>query len=128
MNTWRKWAGWALIMVHEYSTPAVPATLIDASKSNPRQTRAFQLRQTVPLAVNYDLVEVRDGTVVIHPNVYRVRDADVKKQVLEALEREGINVNALSKAQLDRITRVRNATRLRVSLDTLIGGTGTLER
>ena len=115
-------------LLHEHSTPPVPAAVIEALRSNPRQTRVFQLRQTVPLAVNYDLVEVRNRTLVIHPNVYRVKDADVRKQVLEALEKEGVNVNALDKAQLDRITRVRNATRLRVSLDTLLNGTSPLER
>jgi ABC-type Na+ transport system ATPase subunit NatA len=79
---------------------------------------------TVPLRVKYDLVEVRDGALVIHPSVYRSKNARVKKQVLTALEEQGLAIDALKSERLDRLTRVRNAMRLRVSLDTLVAAAG----
>jgi hypothetical protein len=115
-------------LLHYYSTPRVPRNVLETLQDNPQQTRSFALRQSVPLLVKYDLVELRDGALIIHPNVYRIKDADVKEQVLTVLEQHGIDLRSLSSEQLDRITRVRNATRLRVSLDTLLSGAGSEAR
>ncbi|MGH7460963.1 MAG: L,D-transpeptidase [Longimicrobiales bacterium] len=115
-------------LLHIYTTPDVTPVVLETLRNNPRQTRNFALSRAVPLVVKYDLVEVRDRTLIIHPNVYRIENADVKKQVLAVLQQQGIDAGALSGEQLERITRVRNATRLRVPLDTLLSGAGTESR
>ena len=115
-------------LLHSYSTPRVPVNVLETLQDNPYQTRSFTLRQPVPLVVKYDLVEVRDGALIIHPNVYRIKDADVKKQVLVVLQQKGIDLRWLSSSQLEKITRVRNATRLRIPLDTLLSGAGSEAR
>lgn len=51
------------------TTPGVSTHVLDDLRANPRQTRSFSLRRTVPLPVKYDLVDVRDGALVTHPNV-----------------------------------------------------------
>ena len=112
-------------LLHSYSTPRLAANVLETLENNPQQTRTFTLRTAVPLVVKYDLVEVRDNALIIHPNVYRIKDADVKKQVLTALQEKGIDLRWLSSTQLEKITKVRNATRLRVPLDTLLSGAGS---
>ncbi len=116
-------------LVHEYTTPGLRGELLVQLEANPRQTRTFYLRQTVPLAVIYDLVEVRNGQLTIHPDVYRAKGAQsVREQVLAALEKAGVNVSAIGAKRLEQITRLRNSTRLTIALDTLIAGSGSLER
>jgi hypothetical protein len=48
--------------------------------------------------------------------------------VVAALTKAGVNVNAIDASRLEQITRRRNATRLTVALETLVSGSGTLER
>jgi hypothetical protein len=61
--------------------------------------------------------------------VYRTKkDPSIKQQVVAALTKAGVNVNAIDASRLEKITRRRNATRLTVALETLVSGSGTLER
>ena len=116
-------------LVHEYTTPNVQSEQLQQLEQNPQQTRTFDLRRPVPFAVTYNLVEVRNGQLTIHPDVYRTKkDPSIKQQVVAALTKAGVNVNAIDASRLEQITRRRNATRLTVALETLVPGSGTLER
>lgn len=112
-------------LVHARTETRVSSTVLDELVASPKMTRQFQLRRSVPLTVVYDLVEVRDRHLVIHPDVYRKGDQPtLQREVMEVLKKEGINVNALNRELLSRITMKRNATRLEVPLETLANGDG----
>jgi murein L,D-transpeptidase YcbB/YkuD len=106
-------------LVHEYTTPGVPEDLLDHLEANPKQTRSFELRKVVPLAVTYNLVEVHKGNLVIHPDVYRTEGKSIKEELVDVLQKQGVDVDAIDPKQLDKLARTRRATRLTVSLDTL---------
>lgn len=114
-------------LVHQYTTREVSGELLAQLEENDKQTRTFYLRQRVPLAVTYDVVEIRDGNLVIHPDVYRVNGKSLKAQVLAVLGKQGVGADAIDAARLDEISKTRNAIRLTVPLETLItsgGGSG----
>ncbi|MEX2281998.1 MAG: L,D-transpeptidase [Gemmatimonadota bacterium] len=116
-------------LVHEHTTPDLRGELLLRLEQNPEQTRTFDLRKPVPFAVTYNLVEIRNGALTIHPDVYRTKkDPSIKQQVIAALTKAGINVNAIDAERLEQITRRRNATRLTVALEKLVPGSGSLER
>src|SRR5687767_987276 len=99
-------------LVHRYTTREVPADVFAQLEENNKQTRTFYLRQRVPLAVTYDVVEVRDGNLVIHPDVYRTQGKSLKDQVLAVLGKQGVTPDAIDAARLDEISKTRNAIRL----------------
>lgn len=111
-------------LVHSYTTRDLPEQVIDDLQSSPKQTRTFYLRQRVPLAVTYDVVEVRDGRITIHPDVYRVKGPSVRQQILAALEKEGVDLATLDSTRIEAISKTRRATRLTVSIDTLLARAG----
>lgn len=110
--------------VHRYTTRDLPSNVIEQLSHNQKQTRTFYLRQNVPLAVNYDIVEVREGNLVIHPDVYRVRGTSIKTQLLAALKKQGVDVESLDPAQVEQLAKTRRAVRLTLSLDSLLGRIG----
>ena len=111
-------------LVHRYTTRDLPEAVLDDLQDSPRQTRTFYLRQRVPLAVTYDVVEIRDGRITIHPDVYRVKGPSVREQLVAALEKEGIDVATLDSTRIAAISKTRRATRLTVSIDTLLARAG----
>lgn len=115
-------------LMHRYTTRDLAPALLDQLESNPKQTRTFYLRHTVPLAVNYDVVEVRDGQVVIHPDVYRMKGKSIKQLLLAALQKEGLDPTALNEQKVEQVSKTRNATRLTIPIDTLLANAGTLSR
>jgi L,D-transpeptidase ErfK/SrfK len=117
-------------IVHRYKTPDLPGETLDGLAQNWKQTRTFHLRQGVPLAVTYDLVEVRNGQLTIHPDVYRVKGKSLKQQLVDVLTKEGVDVTAIEPARLEKLSMTRRATRLTVALDTLVSkiGSGTFDQ
>jgi murein L,D-transpeptidase YcbB/YkuD len=117
-------------LIHQYATPDVHGELIAKLEDQTSLTRNFDLRRAVPLTVSYNLAEIRNGELTIHPDVYRSKKGTrtIKQQILALLKKEGFDVTALSDSRLDEVSRVRNATRLTVPLNSLVAGSGTLER
>ena len=107
-------------LVHKYATPGISESLLAGLQANPKQTRMFKLRNPVALAVNYDLVEVRDGNLIIHPDVYRTGGSDVRNQVLQVLLKQGLAEDEIDEDRLSEFAKVRNATRKTVPLNELV--------
>jgi murein L,D-transpeptidase YcbB/YkuD len=107
-------------LVHKYTTRDVGEEILAQLESNPKQTRTFYLRNRVPLAVTYDLVELRDGMLTIHPDVYRYKGKSMKEQVVAALAKQGVSASSIDETRLSEIAKLRNATRLTVPIDTLL--------
>jgi len=90
-------------LVHRYASPDVTEAEIDWLLRNTRHTRTIWLKRRVPLEVIYDVVEVRDGVLHIHPDVYRTSGKTVRERAIQALMREGYDVSLLD---MDRLRKV----------------------
>jgi hypothetical protein len=87
-------------------------------------TREVWLQNKVPLDIQYNIVEVSDGNVQIHPDVYRRNKSSVREQVVQALAQEGYDPAGVNAYQLARLLdkQDRRGTSVTMSLDTLMAG------
>jgi murein L,D-transpeptidase YcbB/YkuD len=90
-------------LVHRYASPDVTDAEINWLLRNTRHTRTIWLKRRVPLEVVYDVVEVRDGVLHIHPDVYRKSGKTVRERAIQALMREGYDISLLD---MDRLRKV----------------------
>jgi murein L,D-transpeptidase YcbB/YkuD len=111
-------------LVHRYTTPNVSSKTLDELAQPGAKNRSFALGRGVPLSVTYNIVEVRDGQIVINPDVYRKKGDSIKPQLTAALEKAGIHPSQLDPQRFDELSRTRRATRLTISLDTLVTSVG----
>jgi murein L,D-transpeptidase YcbB/YkuD len=110
-------------IIHRYRTPRVDADLLSQLEQSRAMTRDFHFKP-VPLQVAYKLVEVRDGNLLIHPDVYRTRKGDLREDILATLKSSGITVSDRLKQQLTPLYKKRNVTRLTLALDSLVAASG----
>ena len=108
------------MLLHKYRTPNVEPELLATLKANDRMTRDFRIRP-VRFEVVYKLVEVVDGKLVIHPDVYRTAGSDLRKEIVGVLKQQGVAITDEVQDRVSRISKTRNVTRLTVAIDTLAG-------
>jgi murein L,D-transpeptidase YcbB/YkuD len=106
-------------IIHRYRTPRVDEDLLTTLKANRQLTRSFPVK-AVPFDVVYRLVEVFDGKLVIHPDVYRNAGTDLRKEILAALKRSGYEISGPLEKRLDNLAKPRKVTRIAVPLDSLL--------
>jgi murein L,D-transpeptidase YcbB/YkuD len=108
-------------LVHEHGARTT-AHEIDALVRSPKMSRTVWLKTRVPLTINYDLVELVDGNVEIHPDVYKRSKQSVQEQVVQTLAREGFNAGALDDSKLKRLLEKfdRRGITTAMSVDELI--------
>lgn len=75
-------------LVHSYAGPPLPPGELDDLVADTSRTRTLVLSRTVPVDIDYDLAEVRDGALWLWVDVYRLagtRVPGVERQALTAL-------------------------------------------
>jgi murein L,D-transpeptidase YcbB/YkuD len=77
-------------LVHAEASPNVASALLDSLEADSRRTRSIDLEAPVPLAIRYNLVELREGRIEIHADIYR-RGQSGPAEVLAAFERAGLD-------------------------------------
>jgi L,D-transpeptidase ErfK/SrfK len=110
-------------LIHQYRTPRVDADLLATLESNDRMTRNFPIKP-VRFDVVYRLVEVVDGKLIIHPDVYRSGATNLRDEIVGELKKQGVNITGAVERRVAQISKRRNATRLTVSIDTLVNSAG----
>jgi murein L,D-transpeptidase YcbB/YkuD len=110
-------------IVSEYGAPSSIA-MIESLINNPGMTREVWLQNKVPLEIQYNIVEVADGNLLIHPDVYKRNTSSVRDQVVQALAQEGYDPASVNAYQLARLLdkQDRRGTSVTMSLDTLLAG------
>jgi murein L,D-transpeptidase YcbB/YkuD len=111
-------------LIHHYMTPKVSDKTLNELARPGAPNRSFALGRGVPLSVTYNIVEVRDGQIVINPDVYRKKGNSIKPQLTAALEKAGISPTQIDPNRLEDLARTRRATRLTINLDTLVASVG----
>ena len=77
-------------LVHRYGSPEVPVEQLAKLEANARSTRHLKLTRPVPVEIVYQVAEVRDGELQLHPDVYREEHRPVEELAMAALERAGL--------------------------------------
>lgn len=102
-------------LIHEYRTPRVEDEVLQKLQANRTMTRSFRFKP-ISFEVAYNVVEVHDGRLIIHPDVYRKAGSDLRSELMATLKQQGIS---LPERALERLSKRRIATRVTVSLDSL---------
>ena len=110
-------------LIHKYRTPRVDASVLATLESNDRMTRNFAVRP-IRFDVVYRLVEVVDGKLVIHPDVYRSGTDNLRDEIVGELKKQGVAITGAVEQRVAQISKRRNATRLTLPLDTLFRADG----
>ncbi|MGQ0813433.1 MAG: L,D-transpeptidase [Gemmatimonadota bacterium] len=109
-------------LIHKYRTPRVEPELLATLHAHRTMTRSFRFKP-IPFQVAYNLVEVVDNKLIIHPDVYRTAGSDLRKELLATLEKEGIAISEKLEQRLSSLAKRRIATRLTIALDSLVAAT-----
>lgn len=110
-------------LIHKYRTPRVEESVLATLESNDRMTRNFAVRP-IRFDVVYRLVEVVDGKLVIHPDVYRSGTDNLRDEIVGELKKQGVAITGAVEQRVAQISKRRNATRLTLPLDTLFRADG----
>jgi hypothetical protein len=110
-------------LIHKYRTPRVDPAVLAKLEANDRMTRNFAIKP-IRFDVVYRLVEVVDGQLVIHPDVYRSGAGDLRDEIVGELKKQGVSITGAVEQRVAQISMRRNATRLTVPLDTLTDAAG----
>ena len=110
-------------LIHRYRTPRVDPAVLATLEANDRMTRNFAVKP-IRFDVVYRLVEVVDGKLLIHPDVYRSGSDSLRDQIVGELKKQGVDITGAVEQRVAQISKRRNATRLTVSLDTLTSADG----
>ena len=77
-------------LVHRYGTAPLPDGMLDElSSTRSWRTHAYPLTEAVPVDIVYDLVEVRDGELVVYSDFYRDARLPLTELATRALEAAG---------------------------------------
>ena len=107
-------------LVHRFTTPAISPFNLDSIVARPDSTTLIQLPALVPVTIRYDLAELRDDTLHVYPNVYRLALGSLRAQVLKALRAHGYDTEAVDAAVLGRTIRQAQRRHVAVPLDALL--------
>ncbi|HEV8239960.1 MAG TPA: L,D-transpeptidase [Thermoanaerobaculia bacterium] len=122
-------------LVHRYAIAPLPDGLLDELESTRSwRTHAYPLTQAVPVDIVYDLVEVRDGELIVYPDFYRNARLPLTELAARALEAAGYTRDrvdnhaleaALAPAKGASATKATGSPEpLHVPIDQVLGGDG----
>jgi hypothetical protein len=99
---------------------AITPNVIDSLLDDRRETREVIVPLRVTVQIVYRLVEVRDDSIMVHPDIYRTRPwSSVRGLALEALAQEGLDTTAIDATALRALLRKGRTRAERVSIDIL---------
>lgn len=97
--------------VQESGKAAASEAFTDSVIANWRMTRTVVLSAAVPMAVVYEVAEVRDSVLTIHPDVYRRVGAEIPTHAIQALVDAGYDTARIDRRALrDVVARGRSRT------------------
>jgi murein L,D-transpeptidase YcbB/YkuD len=92
-------------LVHQYGTPALSTEAVDRLAMDTTNTHTVQLDSPVPLEIRYDLVEVRDGRVIVYRDVYNLGAHPMRDEVYVALSSRGIDTTLVDSSRVRELVR-----------------------
>lgn len=96
------------------------ASDVEAIIASPSQTRTIPLGVTVPFTTRYDLVEVRDGELLLHADIYQRGRRTVRADAERLLLQHGYGQRLIDSEHLDALVRAARDRPVRVPLDAVL--------
>lgn len=113
-------------IVHRYSLPSIAESTIETLADNEKQTREFRIGQSqrIPFEVVYEVAEVRDGNLIIYPDIYgKMNDDRFDNLVRAVLMDHGVDHRNVNREHLDRLLEKGRTAIVSASLDELASRT-----
>ncbi len=110
-------------LVQDYGAPGA-AVDVDDLLAHPSKTRTVWLDMPVAFRVAYTVAEVRNGRLLIHPDVYGSGRGVVREQVVQALVQSGEDPAKLDQVRLEGLVRRSGRRGLSVPLDSVMTEAG----
>lgn len=107
-------------LVHRYGTPKLDRSVLDRLIHSPSQTRKITLSRPVRLTAMYQVAAVRDGFLIIYPDIYSRVGKKLRDQVEIVLEQNGVDPRRVNRARLERLLEKGGDRRVVMSLDSLL--------
>ena len=107
-------------LVHKYASPKLEPSVLDKLAGNPTESRSIRLQRAVPLHIQYQLAEVRDGRLEIHRDVYKLTSGIVRKHAVDAVRQAGLDPDLLRTDRLDSYLTQSPRGGLVIPLDRLL--------
>jgi murein L,D-transpeptidase YcbB/YkuD len=114
-------------LVHRHAGPTLPPGELERLIANPAATRTLPLSTPVPLQVVYRLAEVRDGRLILHPDVYGL-GAPSREHALAALEEAGYERARVAVDRVDELLARTRRGRVTVPVDSLLLRAGITDK
>ena len=111
-------------LIHQHASPNLPTAEIDRLARNSGATRHLKLALPVPVEVRYQVVEVRDGSLEVHPDVYRQETRPLAELAALELARSGYAPEQLDATLLADAVAVEKESRT-VPVESLVLGEAT---
>lgn len=108
------------ILVHDRARPTLAPAQIPGVLAQPGRTRMSRFQDSVTFVVRYETVEVENGDLVIHPDIYSRRTTH-PEAVYQALLAAGIDIAALERSRVRALlSQARGAGPTRIPLSQLV--------
>jgi murein L,D-transpeptidase YcbB/YkuD len=92
-------------LVHAHGTPGLMAAELERLAASTAPTRRVELEHPVPLEIRYARAEVRDDTLLVHPDVYGLASRPPRHDVLVALAGAGVDTLRVPAGRVDELLR-----------------------
>lgn len=106
-------------LIHQYASPRVKPELIDQLEASETMTRTIRLSQAVKFTAEYTVATVDDGFLILYPDIYNRVRSQVRDEVEETLEREGVDLRQVNREHLERLLEKSSTRRVAISLQEL---------
>lgn len=108
--------------LHAKVGPIIPSGLLDSLVADTARTRTLVFSHTVPVDIVYQLAEIRQDTLLLYPDVYRLFSGNaggVEAQAALALHRAGRDTAGLDWKRLRTFVRRVRHSRVGLPVDSL---------
>jgi hypothetical protein len=108
-------------LLHSYVHPNLDQSTIETLAQNEKMTRTFNVARSVPFKVIYQVAEVRDGNLIIYPDVYGKMGDNFDAQIRAVLAGHGVDPRSVNREYFDRLVEKGRTAIVSASLEELAG-------
>jgi hypothetical protein len=111
-------------LLHSYVHPNLGESTIGTLAGNQKMTRTFDVPRGVPFKVIYQVAEVKDGNLIIYPDIYGKTGNNFAAQVRAVLSGHGVDPTRINREHFDRLVEKAQTAIVSASIAELAGARG----
>jgi hypothetical protein len=112
-------------LLHGYAHPNLNERVIEDLAANEKATRTYQISGGIPFKVIYQVAEIRDGNLIIYPDIYN-KTADFGAQVRAVLSGHGVDPRHVDREYLNRLVDKGRTAIVSAAISELTQGRATV--